>query len=127
MEPHEHEEEPHDVEYRFYVPPEQEGGVYANTLGVWHTAYEFTLDFAAMQPVQPPDPAEEQASPVVPCRVVSRVRIPVTLLFDVMRALNDNLSGLWWGVGVLGAAVVLSFLTLNVARRRERLRPAPVT
>ena len=127
MEPHEHDEGQHEVEYRFYVPPEQEGGVYANTLGVWHTAYEFTLDFAAMQPVQPPDPGEEHASPIVPCRVVSRVRIPVTLLFDVMRALNDNLSGLWWGVGVLGAAAVLSFLTLNVARRRERLRHAPVT
>src|ERR671939_660249 len=49
--------------------------------------------------------------------------------FSVDRALgwDDNLSGLWWGVGVLGAAVVLSFLTLNVARRRERLRHAPVT
>jgi hypothetical protein len=88
---HEHEEQP-EGEYRFYVPPEQEGGVYANTLGVWHTAYEFTLDFAAMQPVQPPDPEEERSTPIVPCRVVSRVRIPVTLLFDVMRALNDNLA-----------------------------------
>jgi Protein of unknown function (DUF3467) len=89
---HEHDEEQPEGEYRFYVPPEQEGGVYANTLGVWHTAYEFTLDFAAMQPVQPPDPEEEHGTPIVPCRVVSRVRIPVTLLFDVMRALNDNLA-----------------------------------
>src|ERR687884_1558481 len=49
--------------------------------------------------------------------------------FSIDRALrwDDNLSGLWWGVGVLGAAAVLSFLTLNVARRRERLRHAPVT
>lgn len=93
MEPHEHEhdeEQQPEGEYRFYVPQEQEGGVYANTLGVWHTAYEFTLDFAAMQPVQPPE--DESGPPVVPCRVVSRVRIPVTLLFDVMRALNDNLT-----------------------------------
>src|ERR687884_120569 len=49
--------------------------------------------------------------------------------FSIDRALglDDNLSGLWWGVGVLGAAALLSFLTLNVARRRERLRHAPVT
>ena len=49
--------------------------------------------------------------------------------FSIDRALglDDNLSGLWWGVGVLGAAAVLSFVTLNVARRRERLRHAPVT
>ena len=31
-------------------------------------------------------------NPEVTRRVVSRVRIPVTLLFDVMRALNDNLT-----------------------------------
>jgi putative oxidoreductase len=46
--------------------------------------------------------------------------------FSIDRAIgwDDNLSGLWWGVGVLGAAVVLSILTLNLARRRERLRQA---
>ena len=27
---------------------------------------------------------------VVPCRVVSRVRIPVTFVFDVIRLLNDE-------------------------------------
>jgi putative oxidoreductase len=34
---------------------------------------------------------------------------------------DDNLSGLWWGVGALAAAVVASFLTLTLARTR----PAP--
>src|SRR5919198_6447044 len=49
--------------------------------------------------------------------------------FSIDRALSwdDNLSGLWWGVGVVGAAAVLSFLTLNVARQSERLRHAAVT
>src|ERR671936_2744037 len=44
--------------------------------------------------------------------------------FSIDRAVgwDDNLSGLWWGVGVLGAAAVLSFLTLNVARGREGFR-----
>src|SRR5918911_1896173 len=49
--------------------------------------------------------------------------------FSIDRALglDDNLSGLWWGVGVLGAAVLLSLFTLNLGRRRERMRHAAVT
>src|SRR5918911_1861829 len=46
--------------------------------------------------------------------------------FSLDRALgwDDNLSGLWWGVGVLGTAAVLSVVTLTPGRRRERLRQA---
>ncbi|HYZ76222.1 MAG TPA: DoxX family protein [Gaiellaceae bacterium] len=49
--------------------------------------------------------------------------------FSIDRALgwDDNLSGLWWGLGVLGAAAVVSGATLNLGRRRERLRHAAVT
>jgi putative oxidoreductase len=36
----------------------------------------------------------------------------------------DNISGLWWGVGVAGAAVLISWVTLTVFRHRERLREA---
>ena len=28
----------------------------------------------------------------MPCRVVSRVRIPPTVIFDLMRALNENMA-----------------------------------
>lgn len=46
--------------------------------------------------------------------------------FSIDRAFrwDDNLSGLWWGVGVLGVAALLSLLTLSLGRRRERLRQA---
>src|ERR687887_1315062 len=49
--------------------------------------------------------------------------------FSIDRALgwDDNLSGLWWGIGVLVAAALLSLLTLNLGRRRQRLRQAAVT
>jgi putative oxidoreductase len=49
--------------------------------------------------------------------------------FSIDHALNwdDNLSGLWWALGVLGAAAILTFLTLNVARRRQRLTQAAAT
>src|ERR671937_304019 len=49
--------------------------------------------------------------------------------FSVDRAIgwDDNLSGLWWALGVLGTAAVVTGVTLNLGRRRERLRHAPVT
>ena len=79
------------IELQMDVPPELEGGTYANVLNVWHTAYEFTLDFGVMQQVGEPEDAE--AAVQVPVRVVSRVRIPVTLLFEVLKALNTNMTG----------------------------------
>jgi putative oxidoreductase len=49
--------------------------------------------------------------------------------FSLDRALgwDDSLSGLWWGLGVLGAAAVLSFLILSLGRRRQRLTQAATT
>ena len=49
--------------------------------------------------------------------------------FSVDRALewDDNLSGLWWAVGVLGTAAVLSFATLVLGRRRARLTHVATT
>jgi putative oxidoreductase len=49
--------------------------------------------------------------------------------FSIDRTLgwDDNLSGLWWGLGVLGAAALSSFVTLSLGRRRERLRHAAIT
>jgi len=46
--------------------------------------------------------------------------------FSVDRALgwDDNLSGVWWGVGVLGVAVVISFVTQAVFRKRAALNAA---
>jgi hypothetical protein len=67
-------------------------GVYSNFLGVWHTAHEFTLDFAVTQPAMAG--SDEDGNPVtrVPCQVVARVRVPPTVLFDFLRTINDNLS-----------------------------------
>jgi putative oxidoreductase len=38
---------------------------------------------------------------------------------------DDNISGLWWGLGVLGAAVVVAFLTLTAGRRRVAAAEQP--
>lgn len=74
------------------VPDDQEAGAYANQLVVFHSPYEFTLDFAVLGQPERAD-AEDPESPVtLPSRVVSRVRIPVTVVFDVLRALNENMT-----------------------------------
>jgi putative oxidoreductase len=38
---------------------------------------------------------------------------------------DDNISGVWWGVGVAGGAILVSFLTLTVGRRRAKVAEAP--
>ena len=47
--------------------------------------------------------------------------------FSIDHALgwDDNLSGFWWGFGVAVAAVVVTFLTLTVGRRRPRVAEMP--
>jgi len=82
-----------NVHFDLRVPPDLEGGVYANFLGVWHTAHEFTLDFSATLPAEPTQMTEMGAVMHVPCRVTARVKVPPTLVFDIIRALNENLTG----------------------------------
>ena len=40
--------------------------------------------------------------------------------FSIDRAIgwDDNISGVWWGVAALGAALIVSFLTLTLGRTR---------
>ena len=46
--------------------------------------------------------------------------------FSIDRAIHraDNWSGLWWGVGVLGTALVISILTVTVGRKRAAITEA---
>jgi Protein of unknown function (DUF3467) len=67
-------------------------GVYSNFLGVWHTAHEFTLDFAVTQPAMAGVDEEGNSVTRVPCQVVARVRVPPTVVFDFLRTINENLS-----------------------------------
>lgn len=80
------------AEFQVQIEPDQEAGVYANFLSVWHSAYEFTLDFASTQPPQPRDPGDRESAVVVPCRVVAQIKIPPTLIFNVLQALNENMT-----------------------------------
>jgi hypothetical protein len=73
-------------EHRFFVPRVVEPGVYANQFAVWHTEHEFTLDFAVPKP--PGDAEGRDDVGPLPARVVVRVRLPVTMAFEVIRKLS---------------------------------------
>ena len=64
------------------VPPELEGGSYASELVVWSTASEFTLDFAA-------DLADGDPGTLIG---TARVRVPVTMMFEFIRRMNERLT-----------------------------------
>ena len=80
------------LQFELQLPDTMSGGVYANFLGVWHTAHEFTLDFAVTQPASLAQTPDGQTVTHVPCQVVSRIKVPPTVLFDFLRTLNENLT-----------------------------------
>ena len=72
------------------LPPELNAGVYADFVRAWHTNDAFVLDFASL--IQPPH-SEEPGGPVIlDASVVSRVHIPPAQVFELMKALEQQLS-----------------------------------
>lgn len=76
----------------FYVPEEQEAGTYAHTYAVWHTAYDFIIDFAVTQLAQQTDADDPNSPRFIPARVVSRIRMPAGLVFDFIRTINERMT-----------------------------------
>jgi hypothetical protein len=71
----------------FQVPEELRAGAYANLLAVWHTAHEFTLDFAVSGL-----PREVEQGRQIPAPVVARVKVPPSVIFSIARAIADNVD-----------------------------------
>jgi Protein of unknown function (DUF3467) len=76
-----------ETSFEIQIPPDLEPGAYANFLSVWHTPFEFTLDFAATQPSQPTESGMK-----VPTRVVARLRVPPPVMIDIIAVLNENVG-----------------------------------
>jgi hypothetical protein len=70
------------------MPAEQAAGVYADFVRAWHTSDAFVLDFAALH--EPAKPTDEGV--LIKAGVVSRVRIPPNQVFELMKALEQQLS-----------------------------------
>lgn len=82
------DQQPPQLHMNFRIDPQMEGGVYANGLAIWHTGHEFTLDFYSTMPPAPP----QEGVLSVPARVTARVKVPPTVLFDILTAINQNMT-----------------------------------
>ena len=81
-------------QFEIDLPPEIIAGNYADFANVWHTPTVFVMDFVTL--AQPPredtnsDTGERVA--IVPARVVSRIRIPPEQVFELAKALTQQLE-----------------------------------
>ena len=77
------------------VPVELKNGTYADLVSVWHNEFGFTLDFAVLgQPRAVPDDDNEGdgATVQLDADVVARMKIPATVIFQITRAIADNVT-----------------------------------
>lgn len=76
------------------ISPEVEAGQYADFASVWHTQSGFVLDFAVMTrlPELAEDVSSGQRVVKIPTRIVSRIRIPPSQVFELMKALEQQLT-----------------------------------
>lgn len=81
-------------QFEIDLPPDAIDGHYADFANVWHTPNVFVMDFVAL--AQPPreEINEETGEKVaiVPARVVSRIRIPPEQVFELAKALTQQLE-----------------------------------
>lgn len=87
-------EQPQEHRVEITVPPDHEVGVHASFASVWRTQDSFVIDFSTE--VRPPEVAEDPENGTryigVAARVVARVRIPPGQVWELMKALEQNLS-----------------------------------
>lgn len=76
-------------EMRIEVPAEKTLGVHADFASVWHTPETVVIDFLSIsQPIQ----QGEDGDQVINASLASRVRIPPTHVFELMKALEQQLA-----------------------------------
>jgi len=77
-----------DQQIQVKMPKELAGGNYADFIRAWHTIDAFILDFVTFS-----DPPRAEADRVIQdAVVVSRIRIPPSQVFELMKALEQQLS-----------------------------------
>lgn len=80
-------------QFEIDLPPEAVPGSYADFANVWHTPDVFVMDFVSLaRPPQSATDAEGNPITVVPGRVVQRVRIPPHQVFELAKALTQQLE-----------------------------------
>jgi hypothetical protein len=77
-------EQPPQATTSIHLPEDQTEGRYADFVSVWHSRDVFVLDFAVL--------AQPVINGQLMSRVVSRVRIPPSQVFEIMKALEQQLT-----------------------------------
>lgn len=80
-------------QFEIEMPPKAVAGSYADFANVWHTPDVFVMDFVSL--VRPPHEAEDEEGntvTVVSGQVVQRVRIPPEQVFELAKALTQQLE-----------------------------------
>lgn len=67
-----------------HIPDDRIEGTYADFVSVWHSRDAFVLDFAVL--------AQPATAQQLNARVVTRVRIPPSQVFEIMKALEQQLT-----------------------------------
>ncbi|HET6907953.1 MAG TPA: DUF3467 domain-containing protein [Mycobacteriales bacterium] len=76
--------QPDQPSAQIHLPDDLVQGTYADFVSVWHSKDVFVLDFAVLgQPV---------VNGQLVSRIVSRVRIPPSQVFEIMKALEQQLT-----------------------------------
>lgn len=78
---------------QIHLPDDQMAGTYADFVSAWHSDDVFVLDFAVI--TEPPQQQVGEGGEQfvgISTRVVSRVRIPPSQVFEIMKALEQQLS-----------------------------------
>ena len=79
---------PQQAQVRMEISDKKKAGVYANVAAIWHGPYEFTLDFGvAGMPEH-----DESGELFVPTPVVARVKVPTSVIFEIARAIAENVD-----------------------------------
>lgn len=85
-------EQPRLLPLLLLVPDELEAGIYASGVNIWWTPTDMVFDFGVVLPTVQVD-TDEGPGLQTRARVVARVRIPPGQVFEVVKGLNDALTG----------------------------------
>lgn len=81
-------------QFQIELPPEVAVGVFADFASVWHTPNVFVMDFVALSkpPMHVQDEHTGESAMIIPSQVVSRIRIPPEQVFELAKALTQQLE-----------------------------------
>ena len=78
------------LQFEVNVPEDQSAGTYSNGFATWFNQTDLTIDFFIHLPMEPRTDDEGNPFMHVPVEVVSRVKIPPTLVFRLIEQLNSS-------------------------------------